>query len=108
MVSLIVGDIATAHQTLLAAGGSHGLRICEDSIVPGRCLFSFVRDPNGNWIELVQFADLSGPPPAQLPPLYPGPDIPECQEFPLPCPPMARRARPHQLVSEKKRATMMA
>jgi lactoylglutathione lyase len=61
MVSLIVCDIVAAHAALLAAGASHGLRICEDPIVPGRCLFSFIRDPNGNWIELVQFEDLSGP-----------------------------------------------
>jgi hypothetical protein len=65
MVSLIVRSIYKTHAALCAAGASHGLRVCEDSIVPGRCLFSFVRDPNGNWIELVQFDDLSGP----LPPV---------------------------------------
>ncbi len=69
MVSLIVRDIVSAHQELIAGGGSHGLRICDDPIVPGRCLFSFVRDPNGNWIELVQFEELSGPlPKADVPP----------------------------------------
>jgi lactoylglutathione lyase len=73
MVSLIVRDIVEAHEALLAAGASHGLRICEDSIVPGRCLFSFVRDPNRNWIELVQFEDLSGP----LPKLDGSPPSPE-------------------------------
>jgi lactoylglutathione lyase len=75
MVSLIVRDIVSAHQELIAGGASHGLRICEDPIVPGRCLFSFVRDPNGNWIELVQFEELSGPlPKADVPP-------PSAEEF---------------------------
>jgi catechol 2,3-dioxygenase-like lactoylglutathione lyase family enzyme len=61
MVTLIVRDIFRAHASLIDAGGAHGLRVCEDPMVPGRCLYSFVQDPNGNWIELVQFSELSGP-----------------------------------------------
>lgn len=61
MLTLVVDDLTYAHQHLIASGGSHGIRMSTDPGVPGRCLFSFVRDPSGNWIELCQFADLSGP-----------------------------------------------
>jgi catechol 2,3-dioxygenase-like lactoylglutathione lyase family enzyme len=72
MITLVVSDIYQAHERLVAAGGHHGLRVCPDPMVPGRCLFSFVSDPNGNWIELVQFADLSGPLPELRDPLPSG------------------------------------
>ncbi|CAN5442102.1 hypothetical protein BH10ACT3_BH10ACT3_00730 [soil metagenome] len=61
MLTLVVSDLPSAHARLIEAGGSHGLRMSTDPAHPGRCLFSFVRDPGGNWIELCQFADLSGP-----------------------------------------------
>jgi predicted enzyme related to lactoylglutathione lyase len=61
-ITLIVHDCNTAHAALVAAGGQpslHTLRLAE------RCNFAWVRDPHGNWIEIVQYADLSGPlPPA--------------------------------------------
>jgi catechol 2,3-dioxygenase-like lactoylglutathione lyase family enzyme len=59
MVTYVVDDIAAAHASLIDAGARHGLRICGDPVEPGRCMFSFVQDPNGNWIELVQFSELS-------------------------------------------------
>ncbi|HEX7096748.1 MAG TPA: VOC family protein [Acidimicrobiales bacterium] len=63
MLTLIVNDLLAAHQHLIDHGASHGLRASDDPGVPGRCQFSFVRDPNGNWIELVQFAQGSPIPP---------------------------------------------
>jgi catechol 2,3-dioxygenase-like lactoylglutathione lyase family enzyme len=57
MLTFVVTDLLDAHQFLLDHGAIHGLRAADDPGVPGRCLFSFVRDPNGNWIELVQFAE---------------------------------------------------
>lgn len=68
MLTLVVRDLPFAHQHLVDSGGSHGLRMSTDPAVPGRCLFSFVRDPSGNWIELCQFADLSGPLPTLVEP----------------------------------------
>ena len=72
MLSLIVQDLRSAHERLLRSGGQHGLRICDDPGEPGRCLFSFVRDPSGNWIELIQFAD---PPGSLVPPDGNGPSM---------------------------------
>jgi catechol 2,3-dioxygenase-like lactoylglutathione lyase family enzyme len=64
MLTLIVNDLLAVHRHLLDHGGIHGIRASDDPGVPGRCQFSFVRDPNGNWIELVQFAqDAPIPPP---------------------------------------------
>lgn len=78
MLTLIVSDLPAAHQHLIDSGGSHGLRMSSDPGVPGRCVFSFVRDPSGNWIELCQFADLSGP----LPELtQPSPSLEEFMAF---------------------------
>lgn len=69
MLTFIVTDLLAAHQHLLDHGAVHGLRASDDPGVPGRCLFSFVRDPNGNWIELVQFAEGTplDPPPWENP-----------------------------------------
>jgi hypothetical protein len=68
MVTFVVDDIAAAHAGLIEAGARHGLKICGDPVEPGRCMFSFVQDPNGNWIELVQFSELSpNLPPADEP-----------------------------------------
>lgn len=77
MLTFIVTDLLAAHQHLLDHGALHGLRASDDPGVPGRCLFSFVRDPNGNWIELVQFAE--GEPLA--PPPWPNPSFEEFMAF---------------------------
>jgi len=78
MLSLIVTDLASVHGRLLRAGGQHGLRISDDPGQPGRCLFSFVRDPSGNWIELIEFAD---PPGSLSPPDSAGPSEREFLAF---------------------------
>jgi lactoylglutathione lyase len=57
-LTMIVHDCAAAHARLLSAGATHSLRTLR---LEDRCLFSWVRDPNGNWVEIVQYADLSGP-----------------------------------------------
>lgn len=57
-ITAIAHDCQAAHQSMLAAGAEHSLRILR---LADRCLFSWVRDPHGNWIEVVQYADLSGP-----------------------------------------------
>jgi catechol 2,3-dioxygenase-like lactoylglutathione lyase family enzyme len=57
-ITLIVHDLVTAHRTLLAAGAQDSFGITR---LHDRCVFSFVRDPFGNWIEIVQYANLSGP-----------------------------------------------
>jgi len=57
-LTLIVHDCAAAHACLLAAGAEHSARVLR---LADRCLFSWVRDPAGNWIECVQYAELSGP-----------------------------------------------
>jgi len=57
-LTLIVDDCAAAHQCLLDAGAEHSARVLR---LADRCLFSWVRDPGGNWIECVQYAELSGP-----------------------------------------------
>lgn len=77
MLTFIVTDLLAAHQHLIDHGALHGLRASDDPGVPGRCLFSFVRDPNGNWIELVQFAE--GTP--LDPPPWPNPTFDEFMAF---------------------------
>lgn len=57
-LTLIVHDCAAAHEALLAAGAEHSARVLR---LMDRCLFSWVRDPAGNWIEIIQYAELSGP-----------------------------------------------
>jgi catechol 2,3-dioxygenase-like lactoylglutathione lyase family enzyme len=57
-LTMIVHDCAAAHAQLLRAGATHSLRMLR---LADRCLFSWVRDPNGNWVEIVQYAELSGP-----------------------------------------------
>jgi hypothetical protein len=57
-ITLIVHDNVAAHQALLDAGAQHSARILR---LADRCLFSWVKDPSGNWIEMVQYAELSGP-----------------------------------------------
>jgi catechol 2,3-dioxygenase-like lactoylglutathione lyase family enzyme len=51
---VFVRDIERAHQRLLDNGAEHSappLRLAD------RCIFSWVRTPSGNWLELVQYAD---------------------------------------------------
>lgn len=57
-LTTIVHDCAATHAQLLKAGATHSLRTLR---LADRCLFSWVRDPNGNWVEIVQYAELSGP-----------------------------------------------
>jgi catechol 2,3-dioxygenase-like lactoylglutathione lyase family enzyme len=57
-LTLVVHDCEDTHRRLLDAGAEHSLRVLR---LADRCLFSWVRDPHGNWIEIVQYADLSGP-----------------------------------------------
>lgn len=57
-ITLIVNDCRAAHAALVAAGAEHSARVLR---LMDRCLFSWVRDPGGNWIEIIQYAELSGP-----------------------------------------------
>jgi catechol 2,3-dioxygenase-like lactoylglutathione lyase family enzyme len=57
-ITLIVHDLLTAHRALLDAGAQDSFGITR---LHDRCVFSFVKDPFGNWIEVVQYANLSGP-----------------------------------------------
>jgi Glyoxalase/Bleomycin resistance protein/Dioxygenase superfamily len=53
---LSVPDVVAAHQLVLDHGAEHSappVRLAE------RCVFSWVRAPSGNWIELVQYADVA-------------------------------------------------
>ena len=52
-----VDNVEVAHAHALDRGATHGLRPIR---LADRCIFSWVRDPHGNWIELVQYTD-SGP-----------------------------------------------
>jgi lactoylglutathione lyase len=56
-LALIVHDAVHVREVLLDAGASDSLRLLR---LEDRCLFSWLRDPHGNWIELVQYAELSG------------------------------------------------
>ena len=49
-----VDDVLAAHEICLAHGAEHGMRPIR---LADRCVFSWFRDPNGNWIELVQYGD---------------------------------------------------
>ncbi len=60
-ITLIVHDLPTAHRALLEGGAEEGVGVMRQG---DRCLFSFVCDPFGNWIEVVQYPNLSGPLPA--------------------------------------------
>lgn len=57
-LTLIVHDCQAAHAALVAAGAEHSARVLR---LMDRCVFSWVRDPAGNWIEIIQYAELSGP-----------------------------------------------
>jgi hypothetical protein len=53
-VLVAVDDGPAAHQALVDAGAEHSLRPIR---LGDRCIFSWVRDPNGLWIELVHYAE---------------------------------------------------
>ena len=57
-ITLIPHDCEAALDALLAAGAEPSMRVLR---LADRCLFAWVRDPNGNWVEIVQYAELSGP-----------------------------------------------
>lgn len=57
-LTLIVHDAESAQRQLVEAGAEPSLRMLR---LDDRCLFCWLRDPHGNWIEVVQYADLSGP-----------------------------------------------
>lgn len=52
-----VDDVTAAHAWVLRAGATHGLHAIR---LGDRCVFCCVRDPHGNWIELVQYASDNG------------------------------------------------
>jgi catechol 2,3-dioxygenase-like lactoylglutathione lyase family enzyme len=64
MLTFVVVNLQQVHDHLLANGASHGMRISDDPGQPGRCNFSFIADPDGNWIELVEFATPEHPLPS--------------------------------------------
>ncbi|MFC3172739.1 VOC family protein [Novosphingobium bradum] len=49
--------LAEAHDAALAGGARVGW---EPALTPGHARYSMLRDPDGNWIELAQRADLAG------------------------------------------------
>ena len=55
---LFVDDTPASHAELVAAGAEHGLRPLR---LGDRCVFSWLRDPSGNWFELVQRASPGRP-----------------------------------------------
>ena len=57
-ITLIVHGAEATCRRLIAAGAQPSLRMLR---LDDRCLFSWVRDPHGNWLEIVQYAHLSGP-----------------------------------------------
>ncbi len=59
-----VDDGPAAHAALIEAGAEHSLRPIR---LGDRCIFSWVRDPNGGWIELVHYADNGKPLPEDVP-----------------------------------------
>jgi lactoylglutathione lyase len=59
-----VDDILAAHDGLIARGAEHSvppIRLAD------RCVFSWLRDPGGNWLELVQPASQGAPLPDVTP-----------------------------------------
>jgi len=57
-LAMIVDDAMGVHRSLLDAGATPGVRPMR---LGDRCLFIWVRDPHGNWIELVQYGPGEGP-----------------------------------------------
>jgi predicted enzyme related to lactoylglutathione lyase len=63
-VVVFVDDIATAHEALIELGAQHSV---PPTLLPERCAFSWLRDPSGNWVELVQPAGGTRPLPEVAP-----------------------------------------
>lgn len=58
-LAVLVDDCLSAHRALVGAGAEPSLRPMLEG---ENCAFSWVRDPNGNWIEVAQYAeDSPGP-----------------------------------------------
>jgi hypothetical protein len=62
-VVAFVADAPAAHAALIEVGATHAV---PPTLLPDRCVFSWVRDPSGNWLELVQPSS-AGPLPAVVP-----------------------------------------
>ena len=56
-ITLVVHEAERCRDALIAAGASNSLRLMR---LADRCLFAWLRDPHGNWIEILQYAHLSG------------------------------------------------
>jgi catechol 2,3-dioxygenase-like lactoylglutathione lyase family enzyme len=56
-ITLVVHEAERCRHALIAAGATDSLRLLR---LDDRCLFAWLRDPHGNWIEIVQYAHLSG------------------------------------------------
>jgi len=56
-ITLVVHEAERCRDALIAAGASNSLRLLR---LADRCLFARLRDPHGNWIEILQYAHLSG------------------------------------------------
>jgi hypothetical protein len=56
-ITLVVHEAEECRDALIAAGASNSLRLMR---LADRCLFAWLRDPHGNWIEILQYAYLSG------------------------------------------------
>ena len=56
-ITLVVHEAEQCRDALIAAGASNSLRLMR---LADRCLFAWLRDPHGNWIEILQYAYLSG------------------------------------------------
>jgi catechol 2,3-dioxygenase-like lactoylglutathione lyase family enzyme len=54
---VFVADCVGAHQRLLDLGAEHSVQPIR---LADRCVFSWLRPPSGNWVELVQYPD-TGP-----------------------------------------------
>jgi catechol 2,3-dioxygenase-like lactoylglutathione lyase family enzyme len=54
-VVAFVDDTPAAHEALIELGATHSV---PPTRLPERCVFSWLRDPSGNWLELVQPAAL--------------------------------------------------
>jgi hypothetical protein len=52
-VVAFVDDTPAAHAGLIELGATHSV---PPTLLPERCVFSWLRDPSGNWLELVQQA----------------------------------------------------
>jgi hypothetical protein len=56
-ITLVVHEAEACRDSLIAAGAVNSLRLLR---LDDRCIFSWLRDPHGNWIEILQYSHLSG------------------------------------------------